>query len=118
MTEERDDIAAVVSNRIAALCSDQTDSVDQWKWRDDAREVYNLRSRLVHGSLSPADPDIVAGAWTAARIAESTLLNALVGLGTRGLTENAVSTKRLGRWYNGLVVTHSEQNGDDVVKSA
>lgn len=105
MTDEMDDIARVVSERVAALCCDRADASDRQKWRDDARRIYGLRSRLVHGSMSPGDPDIESGAWLAAHVGEETLLSALGALGNEGLEAEAVSTKRLARWYGGVVRT-------------
>ena len=105
MTDEMDDIARLVSERVAALCCDRNDASDRQKWRDDVRRIYGLRSQLVHGSKSPSDPDIESGAWLAAHVSEETLLSALCVLGAEGLEAEAVSTKRLARWYGDVVKT-------------
>lgn len=105
MTGERDDIARVVSERVAVLCCDRTDASDRQKWHDDAKYIYNLRSLLLHGSISPSDPNIESGAWLAARVGEQALLSALGALGVEGLEMDAASNKRLARWYEGVVET-------------
>jgi hypothetical protein len=108
MTDEMDDIAKLVSERVAALCCDRTDASDRQTWRDDAQHVYDLRSRLVHGSMSPSAPEIEKGVWLAARIGEETLLGALGALGEAALKAEVVSTRRLAQWY-GMVITTTDE---------
>lgn len=103
MTDEKNDIASLVSERVAALCCDRSNPSDRQKWREDARRIYDLRSRLVHGSMSPSDTEIESGVWMAAHLAEHTLLSALSAFGTEGLTAETVSTKRLADWYSRVI---------------
>lgn len=102
MTDEMGDIQKLVSERVAALCCDPQAS-DRHKWRVDALKVYDRRSRLVHGSVSPTDPEIQHDAWLAARIGEETILSALVKLGEPALKKGKVSTKRLAKWYGAII---------------
>ena len=104
MTDEMNDIAKSVSERVAALCCNP-DASDRQKWRNDATHIYDLRSRLVHGSMSPTDPKIEDDVWLAARIGEETLLNALGALGELALRAEEVSTKRLAKWYGQVIET-------------
>lgn len=104
MTDEKDDIAKTVAERVAALCCDPR-ATDRQKWRDDIYKVYDLRSRLVHGSLSPSDPTIERGAWLAARIGEEALMHALGSLGKEALETEKVSTKRLASWFKDVIDT-------------
>lgn len=103
MTDEMDDISSLLSERIAALCCDRGNASDRKKWREDARRVYDLRSRLVHGSMSPSDPEIESGVWLAAQVSEATLLHALYALGADGLRGESASTKRLAGWYGRVI---------------
>ena len=103
MTDEMGDIAKLVSERVAALCCNRTDASDRQKLRNEARHIYDLRSRLVHGSISPSDPEVETDVWLAARLSEETLLNALLALGADGLNTESISTKRLARWYGRIV---------------
>jgi hypothetical protein len=102
MTDEKDDIAKTVAERVAALCCDPKVN-DRQKWRDDVHKIYDLRSRLVHGSLSPSDPTIESGAWLAACIGEEALMHALGSLGKEALETEQVSTKRLANWFTGVI---------------
>lgn len=107
MTDEKDNIASSVSERVAALCCDH-DASDRQKWRDDASHMYDFRSRLVHGSISPTDPKIENEVWSAAHICREALLNALAALGEDALKVDKVSTKRLAKWY-GQIVTATDK---------
>jgi hypothetical protein len=117
MTDEMGDVAKSVSERVAALCC-YPDASDRNKWRRDASEIYDLRSRLVHGSTSPTDPKIENGVWLAARIGEETLLNALAALGEHALRAEEVSTKRLAKWYGQVIATIDRQEAAGATKTA
>lgn len=100
MTEERDDIANTIANRLAAMCYAASSAENHARWRDRALRIYDLRSRLVHGSLSPNAPDVLSGVGEAARLAEAGVLHALNLFGVAGLREGKVSARRMGRWFN------------------
>ncbi|MGV8996032.1 MAG: hypothetical protein ACOH12_03690 [Parvibaculaceae bacterium] len=116
MTDEMKDIQKSISKRVAALCYN-LDASDFRKWHDDTSYIYDLRSRLVHGSMSPSDPKIADGVWLAARIAEETLLNALGALGEEALEMEKFSTKRLAKWYDHIVATINKIENSTVNKS-
>ncbi|MBP0629981.1 HEPN domain-containing protein [Cupriavidus sp. AcVe19-1a] len=101
MTEERDDITSVVAERVAALCFDAEKSREAW--REKAKEAYNLRSRLVHGSISPRAPKLRRGAGIAAEVAEATLRRALEAFGIDGLRAESLKSERLARWFQELL---------------
>lgn len=118
MTDEKDDIASTVAERVAALCCN-AEATDRQQWRDDVSEIYDLRSRLVHGSMSPSDPTIENGAWLAARIGESAIRHAIGSLGFAGLKEEKVSTKRLATWFSDLILYvggYGEGSGFETLK--
>jgi len=105
MTDEREDIANTISTRIAALCAGVG---EHQKWVDDVREVYDLRSKLVHGSMSPTDPRVRQGVWKCARIAEQTLSMALHWFRPEGLRFEDFSNKRLAKNFEVLVAHRDE----------
>jgi hypothetical protein len=102
-TEERDDITAMVSTRLAALCFDQVSAESREAWRLKAVAAYDLRSKLVHGSMSPRDPKVWRGVALGAELGEAALLCALNGLGEEGLRLETMSSRRLGRWYDEVI---------------
>lgn len=107
MTEEKDDITRLVTERVAAFCFDgktaTETAVDRDIWREKARIAYMLRSKLVHGSMSPHAPEVWQGVRLGAELCETTLLRALHHFGEAGLKMNEVSTKRLGRWFDDVI---------------
>lgn len=108
MTEEHDDITTTVSLRLASLCAALGDHEDFERWRLNTRDTYDLRSRLVHGSLSPGAPAVRAGVGKAARLSESGILFALSNFGEDGLRADKISNARIARWFDGLVALVQE----------
>lgn len=108
MTSERDDIAKLVSERCAAFCltTDEPKSLPQW--RAEALRLYDLRSRLVHGDMSPLSKEVRDGAHLGAEIARFAILGALRHFGEKGLRAERVSTSQLARWFDAIVAA-SEQ---------
>lgn len=102
MTEERNDIARLVSERVAALCFEVGDADNHEIWRQRAVKAYDLRSKLVHGSLSPLAPEVRTGTLETQELAEDAVISALRAFGEKGLREEAFSTRRLGEWFGGL----------------
>lgn len=109
MTEEKDDIGNVMAERVAALCGGSENQSFE-KCFNDVKAIYDLRSRLVHGSISPADPRIGKGLSLAAHIAEECLVNALTALDEPALRINRISNKKLASWYNeGVRATQNDK---------
>lgn len=102
MTEEHDDITRLVSARVAALCFDAGDAESHETWRQRAAKAYDLRSKLVHGSLSPLAPEVRAGTLETQELAEDAVIAALHAFGEKGLREETFSTRKLGEWFGGL----------------
>lgn len=101
MTEEHDDISRTVSERVAYFCADELEGFDIWKER--TKHIYNLRSRLVHGSISPRTSEINKSLHICASIAERTLLNSLIEFGKDSLKVKKISTRRLGKWFEAKI---------------
>jgi hypothetical protein len=117
MTQEHDDIAKIVAERTAAFCfaGDETQTLEQW--RADASKIYDLRSRLVHGAMSPAAREVRDGAYLAAKLARFAILSVLNHFGEPGLKEDKISTKRLAKWFDSIVLASEalqaeRQSGD------
>lgn len=102
MTEERDDVTSLVAERVAALCFN-TEVGSRDVWREKTRAAYDLRSRLVHGSISPRAPEVRRGASVAAEVAEAALLRAIEAFGVEGLQAKSMTSKRTSEWFRRLL---------------
>jgi hypothetical protein len=111
MTEEKDDIASLVSERVAALCFDPSSVDSRDVWRTNARTVYDLRSKLVHGVLSPHSSVVHQGVRLGARLGETTLLSALSWFGEDGLRMEKINSKRLGELFDQMVALGGKITG-------
>lgn len=100
MTEERDDITSLVSERVAALCFDL--NTTRAEWTEKAKAAYDLRSRLVHGSISPRAPEVKKGADIAAEVTEAALMRAIEAFGVDGLRSEGITSKKLASWFQHL----------------
>jgi|TARA_R100000501_G_scaffold5804_1_gene12858 uncharacterized protein YneF (UPF0154 family) len=103
MTDEKDDIAGLVSSRVAALCLEKPTVEGREKWRADTKRAYVIRSKLVHGSLSPTSDLVYEGVSLGADLGRSALLSALSAIGPEGLRSQDVSNRQLGCCYDDLV---------------
>lgn len=97
MTDERDDIASLVSKRVAALCF--SPEVSREEWFNRSKAAYDLRSRLVHGSISPASLDLDEGAANAASIAQIALTRAIEAFGEDDLRHGRLRSGQLAKWF-------------------
>lgn len=103
MTEEKDDITSLLSDRIASLCFDQSHPEDWDDWKQRAAEIYRLRSKLVHGSMSPLDERSLLNLKTVAETTEVVLLNMLTALGENVIRLEDGNSRRLAKWFQRLV---------------
>jgi len=110
MTDEKDDIASLVSSRVAALCLEEPTVKCRDRWQVDVRRAYDIRSRLVHGSVSPASEIVFEGVRLGSQLARSTLLNAVRLIGARGLRDESATNRDLARWFDGMV-----RHADEVI---
>jgi hypothetical protein len=104
MSREHDDIAKIVSDRSAAFCwiGDSGKSLETW--RNETLSLYDLRSRLVHGDMSPLSLDVFTGVHVAARISRMAILSAMNHFAENdGLRQRKVPNKRLARWFDSIV---------------
>lgn len=77
VTRERKDLTAMLSERAAALLYTQNREKSYDDQRKRIARMYDLRSRLVHGSLSPFDAEVRAKRWPCLELAEEVLCAAL-----------------------------------------
>lgn len=91
---EHADLWRTVARR-AALLAAAGEGGDAAAWRRRAADVYDMRSQLVHGALSPFAPDAAAMAPQAALLARAALRGALAFFETIGLTRARVSADRI-----------------------
>ena len=71
--------------------------------RNQMRDVYDLRSKLAHGSCSPTDRRVQERAWSAERLAQDIVVQALYEFGEVGLKDATVTSKRLEEYYKALL---------------
>lgn len=117
MTEEHNDISHIVSDRVAFFCADEVEGFNIWKER--ALKIYNLRSRLVHGSMSPRTLEITRSLHICATIAERTILNCLFNFGDQALKVNVLSSNKLGNWFKDQIkLTEGQETNLDSLEAA
>ncbi|MGN6424995.1 MAG: hypothetical protein ACTHLA_16985 [Asticcacaulis sp.] len=68
---------------------------------EKVRQVYKLRSKLVHGSLSPNDPNVTKGLKSCRELAERILKMYLVAFRPDQFEDSTFNTKKLDDWMNG-----------------
>lgn len=103
MTDEKDDIAGIVSERIAALCLHEPTEAAREEWRRNVKRAYDIRSKIVHGSISQDDEIIFEGIRLGTKISREALISATTGLGQDGLLSTDIPNKHLSSWYNELI---------------
>lgn len=103
MTEEHEDINRHLSQRVAALCLEVPDVATFEAWRAKAQTLYGIRSKLVHGSMSPRSPDVEQGVHLGAELGRATILSAISKFGADGLRLDAFSSNRLGQWFEEII---------------
>ena len=103
MTDEKDNIADTVAERVATFCFDPSVTGDFERTKDCAKKAYDLRSRLAHGSMSPSDPTVWDGVRLGAELGQQALLAGLDAFEAEGLREEAIGRKRVAEWFQAAV---------------
>jgi len=96
-TGERDDVSRMIGERTANLCFFPNESRNQWM--EKALRAYDYRSRLVHGSMSPRDPEAWRGARLAAEVSQAVLLRVLETFEASGLRAPDMTERQLAKWF-------------------
>lgn len=107
MTEEKNDISRLVSDRVSAFCFDKLE--DRELWREKVKKTYDLRSKLVHGNISPRSDEVWQGVDVGAQLCEITLLGVLNEFGAEGLKKDKFTSKRLGKWFDTVTTWTDDQ---------
>ncbi|MDH5555912.1 MAG: HEPN domain-containing protein [Alphaproteobacteria bacterium] len=95
------DVWRAVTRRAAVLARD-SEGGNLADWLDIARKIYEIRSQIVHGGLSPFAPEVGAMAPAGASIARAVLQGALAFYETLGLTHAEYSAERLEKDFRAL----------------
>jgi hypothetical protein len=101
-----ENIAERLSSRIAALCLCPNENVDDTsfsEWRKRAKAAYDLRSRLVHGSISPNDLEVENGVDGIAEITQLTLLQIAFAMGLDAFRANKINESAIHNWLDEFV---------------
>lgn len=88
--------------RRAAILADAAEGGGIAEWQARAASVYEIRSRVVHGALSPFAPQIAAMDPAAAALARAVLCGALAFFESLGLAGAGLSAGRLEAEYRAL----------------
>ena len=112
MTGEKNEISNHVADRVSALCCSIKDG-DRDQWRQNVVDVYDMRSRILHGATSPFDKAIVSAIPTAAKLGEECIVHAIQLLGNDALEAERVTVKRLRKWYKDVLAHFA--NASDVI---
>jgi hypothetical protein len=91
-------VTEIVTRRAAILCYTPTEN-DLDDWETAIGDVYNCRSELVHGSLSPFDEQVFAMVNKAEQISRRVLLRGLEFFNTLGLDTPNYSVRKLKENY-------------------
>ncbi len=96
-------ITSNISKRVAAICFDPEISGDREKWRKKVVDAYDLRSSLVHGSMSPLDEMVERSRWGIAETARMALLRAVEVFKVEGLESGELKGTELRDWFKRLI---------------
>ncbi len=115
LTNERDEKQATVSERGAALACLPGSRFDLAGWRERLKLAYGIRSKLVHGSISPFDPEVRLRAKWCVTLCEDVLKAGLHAFKAIGALNAVGSDKNLGVWFEELIAlrVRESREGDD-----
>jgi Apea-like HEPN len=94
-TEDRTDIAQTISERSGAIRYDPNEDLEYETIVAEMQSIYKLRSRLVHGSLSPFDPEVRARRSETLNAVESVLIQGLVLFDQNNLFDRALTNREM-----------------------
>lgn len=101
VTGDHPEIWRAVTRRAAVLAA-AAEGGDPGDWLQRAGDIYDIRSQIVHGALSPFAPEAAAMAPRVAALARATLHGALDFFAKLGLTRGRFSAARLEAEYRRL----------------
>lgn len=89
-----------VRSRGAALCWDPDGNLEMHQWFQEIARLYDLRSMLVHGEVSPFDAQVAAEVRNCERVARRVLFSGLSFFHAIGLNIGNISSNQLRRLYS------------------
>jgi len=104
MTDERSDITNTLVERAASLGMPPhlRSAESRENLREKTRRIYDLRSKIVHGAISPNDPKIAAGIADCGDLAEHLLKMYMVAFTSSEFTDPTYRPTRLAKWFDNL----------------
>ena len=96
-------ITSNLGSRVSALCFDPKIPGDRKAWRKKVSSAYNLRSNLVHGSMSPLDDEAEKSRWIIGETARFALLRAVEAFDVSGLKRDDLKGEELREWFGEVV---------------
>ena len=108
MTEEREDIGNLLAERLSAICTIAYQGQNyktRQEWFVETKKAYNLRSKLVHGSMSPESAEVTKGVYSCMKLTEAALRSLVCLLNEKELRQEKLSSKQLAKMFDAMVVT-------------
>lgn len=103
LTGERGRITDTMGDRVAALAYDLGSASSREGTKKEFLRLYDLRSKLIHGRISPWNPEVRGNLSAASDLAERVLNGALNAWREPGLTSPRAGTKLMKRWFDEAV---------------
>lgn len=118
MTEEKDDISRTMSERLSSVCFLGLGQKSIEEWAIDAISAYDVRSKLVHGSMRPDDPHISEILGLCMHLGESALLSTITLLGDEALRAEKSNSKRLANWFDRIITFAKAEEANRLVEAS
>jgi len=118
MTDEHDDIAGLLAERAAALCYHPRENETFEELEKIMRRAYDMRSRLVHGSRSPFDSEVMTYAPECMLWSERVICGGIALFETQGLLEQPLTRKQLAEGLAGLAEWAKQMSAREQTKSS
>jgi hypothetical protein len=103
MTDEREGISELLSQRAAAVCHDSANDTLFDDIAAKLKDAYDLRSNLVHGSLSPFAPEVKDNSAITMRLVETALRGGLVFFESEALFDRICTDAQLAKGFQRLI---------------
>ena len=102
MTQEKTKVTDIVIKRCCLLCFGSREDKNYEYWETMFKKIYQCRSNLVHGTISPFDQSVTTTASDASYATQQLLLRGLDFFSQIGIEESKYSVKRLKKNYREL----------------
>lgn len=95
MPKKTSGISIVLSERLAAFCHFPDEAGSYQKALDDAKDLYKLRSRAVHGNLVPSrHREFSNGRYKTSEMSRIAIIQFMRAVGTKGLKDANIGIRR------------------------